>query len=129
MAGRPTKYKHKYIKMMENYFNFEENYEESGEKLVNIFPTMEGFASLINVNGDTIVEWAKPKNEHKYPGFSAMYKRAKSLQIHLLITNGLLGLYNTRFAMFVCRNILNSSRRQTFARTDPLPIEFNFIKG
>lgn len=129
MAGRPTKYKHKYINMMEKYFNLEPNYEKNGNKIASTFPTMEGFASLLNVNGDTLVEWANHKNERKYPGFSATYKRAKSFQIHLLITNGLLGLYNTRFAMFVCRSLLNTTKRRNEITTleRNTPVSFTYI--
>lgn len=111
MAGRPTKYRHKYIKMMNKYFGNEPYYEENCSRIANVFPTMDGFASLINVDCDTLVEWSKPKNEPKYPGFSATYKRAKDCQINMLIQNGLQGLYSAKFAIFIAKNLITSRER------------------
>lgn len=82
------------------------------ETVANPLPTFEKYAHSINVNGDTIVEWAKPENMLKYPGFSAAYKRAKEKQKDFLVENGLMSLYSTAFAIFTAKNITDMRDKQ-----------------
>jgi len=65
------------------------------------FPTFQGFANSIEVNGDTLVEWSKIHQD-----FSAAYSRAKELQEHIWLTNGMNNLYNSQFAQFFGKNCL-----------------------
>lgn len=127
--GRPSKYDPKYCEEIIKYFDIEPNYEKElnhttakgstwtdYKKWANTLPTFLGFAKKINVNGDTLVEWASARypedyedetlrGELKHPDFSAAYMRAKELQKWFLIENGLNGLYNPQFAIFVAKNI------------------------
>jgi hypothetical protein len=113
-AGAPTKYKPEYCEQIIAFFAVDpsktiievitgKNFEKETEKQIpNIFPTFEKFAHSIDVNGDTLVEWTK--DEEKYPGFSAAYKKAKELQKNFLIQNGLVGLYPAAAFCFVAKN-------------------------
>jgi hypothetical protein len=118
-SGRPTKYDPKYCEEIVEYFDQSPHKDvdiphmgATGEfkwmdykRMSNQLPTFLGFAKKIGVNGDTLVEWAKEENKEKYPGFSAAYIRAKELQKWFIIENGLNGLYNPQFAIFVAKNI------------------------
>lgn len=128
--GRPPKYKKAFAKLIIKYFDIplmktvkqsEVKYKNGKTKkefveVVNDFPTFEGFCHSINVNGDTIVEWAKARwpadypavemrNQLKYPEFSAAYTRAKQLQKRIWAMNSMRGLYNPQFAIFYGKNI------------------------
>lgn len=110
--GRPTKYRTEYCKAIIDYFNIPATYKakktyitESGREFIeeierpNSLPTMEGFACTIRVNVDTLHQWRKD-----YPEFSEAYTHAKALQKDILIQNGIRGLYNPQFAIFVAKN-------------------------
>jgi len=110
--GRPTKYKPEYCQKMIEYFNIEPNYvskiittgkndysKEEEKLLPSNLPTFEKFASLLDVNTDTLVEWSK-----KHKKFSAAYRKCKDLQKNILVANGLTGLYQGNFAIFVATN-------------------------
>lgn len=127
-GGRPSKYKPKYIKEMIKFFNIEpfrvekvittgkNDYRKEEPKLIaNTFPTMERFACNINVDTDTLVEWASAKNKSgklKYPEFSVTYKKCKSMQKDILVANGLNGLYQSNFAIFVAKNATDMRDKQ-----------------
>jgi hypothetical protein len=111
--GRPTKYDPKYCDKLIEFFSGERykevqivttgknDYEKIETKQVaNELPTFEQFAHQIDVNGDTLVEWSKVHED-----FSAAYTHAKELQKNFLIQNGMLGLYNPAFTIFVAKNI------------------------
>jgi hypothetical protein len=111
--GHPTKYKPIYCKRIVEFFDIEpiqtkiETYYykngESKEKEIEVsatLPTITSFATSIHVDDDTIVEWAK---HHKK--FSAAYNKAKKLQENIWFLNGLKGLYNPQFAIFVGKNV------------------------
>lgn len=103
--GRPTKWKPEFNQMVINFFDRSATQLHDNKIIGNTFPTLERFAYSIDVNTDTLVEWAKPENETAYPGFSAVYRKAKALQKDILVSNGLAGLYNSNFAVFVAKNI------------------------
>ena len=100
-GGRPTKYREEYCEQMIEYFD-QEPYKVdcNGKKDPNEFPTFSRFAVDIGVNRDTLKEW---RNVH--PLFSAAYKKCKELQRHILMTNGLMGLYAPAFACFTAKNV------------------------
>lgn len=120
LGGRPTKYRPEYAQKMIDFFNIEpswvskiittgkNDYCKEEEKLMpSNLPTLEKFASDIDVNTDTLVEWASIKKSNgslKYPKFSAAYSRCKQLQKNILVENGLNGLYQSNFAIFVAKN-------------------------
>lgn len=125
-TGRPTKYDPKYCEKIIEYFDQEPHKDvdiphmgKTGEfkwmdfkRVSNPLPTFLGFAKKIGVNGDTLVEWAKEENKEKYPGFSAAYLHAKELQKWFLIENGLNGLYNPAFTIFVATNITDMKNKE-----------------
>lgn len=125
-AGRPTKYDPKFCKMLIDHFSVpttqklemkhfdkDGNYRWSDYKVIpNPFPTFLSFAMKIKVDDDTLENWAKEENKKKYPGFFGAYARAKVLQKHFLIENGLTGLYNGQFAIFVAKNVTDMKDKQ-----------------
>lgn len=133
-GGRPIKWKPEYNDLIIGFFDVEafkevetvtygkNEYEKHEPKLLaNHFPTLEKFAHSIDVNTDTLVEWAKydeedtennvPDEEHRCIGFSAAYTRAKQLQKSVLIDGGISGVFNGQFAIFVAKNITDMKDR------------------
>lgn len=88
--GRPSKYSAKIPKCLTNYT------KECLRK--SIFPTIEGFAVFLGVGTRTIYDW-----ELEHSDFSQTMDMLRDAQKQLLITNGLTGTYNTRFAMFLLK--------------------------
>lgn len=131
--GRKTKYRKIYCKKIIDYFNvsptktiIETYYYKNGEskekpiEIANELPLFSGFAHLIGVNGDTIVEWAEAKtkaNKLKYPEFSAAYKKAKELQESMWTNNSLKGLYNPAFTIFMGKNVFGWRDKQDIDHT------------
>ncbi len=129
-AGRPTKYRKRYCKEIVEFFNREPYTEvevvttdkKSGRKYINeelrpaILPTMERFSFNIGVDTDTLVEWTKV-----HPEFSAAVTRAKHLQKDILIANGLAGLYNSGFAVFVSKNLTDLRDKKEMDLTHHMP--------
>ena len=66
------------------------------------FPTLAGFARKIGVDADTITNWTKRHSE-----FFGAVSRAKTIGEDILVTNGLLGLYNPAVFQFVAKNYTN----------------------
>jgi hypothetical protein len=79
------------------------------------------------VNGDTLVEWAKPDNETKYPGFSAAYNQAKDLEKEFLVDSGLAGLYPPASFIFTAKNITDMRDRQEFTGAEGGAINVNLV--
>lgn len=112
--GRPTKYDPKYCEEIIKFFDIEPHFEtpvvttykdgstkEEVKFIPADLPTLAGFAREIKVNRDTLREWMK-----HHPEFSASYKLAQDLQEHILVTNGLKGLYAQPFAIMATKNIM-----------------------
>ena len=78
-GGRPTKYEERFNDELDKYL------ETTGKEQMSL-PTIQGFSLWLNVNDDTLVEWAKI-----YPEFSATLKRLKHLQATQLINDGIYG--------------------------------------
>ena len=78
-GGRPSKYNPAFIDELDVYL------KTTGREQTSL-PTIQGFALWLNVNDDTLVEWAKI-----YPEFSATLKRLKGIQAKQLIDDGIYG--------------------------------------
>jgi hypothetical protein len=114
-AGRPTTYQKEYCEQIVEHFQkepftvlYKEEYHKDGELkcktpilTANEFPTFQGFADKIGVHIDTLHEW---KDKHKE--FSEAYARAKQMQEHIWLINGMQNLYNSQFAQFFGKNCL-----------------------
>lgn len=108
-GGRPTKYRPEYCEKILKYFDIEAYEErtitkrygkdcevEEPLRWANDLPTLEKFATSIEVDVNTLLDW-----EHRYPEFHRTLARARNMQEHILITNGLHGTYNHNIARLV----------------------------
>ncbi len=131
--GRPTKYKEEYCEHFIEFFDREpyevvlaDEDDETSKKIKQVcdLPTLASFARLIGVHRDTIHQWTAD-----YPVFSDAIKKAKELQEHILVTNGLHGNYNTAFAIFTAKNVIGWRDRQELEHTgkDGAPIEIDSV--
>lgn len=120
-GGRPTKYDDKYCDMIIEYFTvqpqqtvykktyFADGQLKSEEPIVlpEQLPTFQKFADSISVTVSTLWEWEKEFEE-----FSKAYARAKQLQEHVWLVNGMSNLYNSQFAQFFGKNCLGYKDKQ-----------------
>lgn len=91
-GGRPTDYSEKILEKALEYITETQDETIDGKTKVNL-PSIEGLASYIDVNRDTIYEWCKV-----HPVFSDIIEKLKEKQINSLINNGLQGTYNPTIA-------------------------------
>ena len=125
-AGRPSIYEESFCDDLIEYFDEEPHFEtpvvttykdgttkEEVKFIPCDLPTLAGFARMKGVHRDTINQWTKD-----HPKFSDAIKRAKELQEHILITNGLKGLYAQPFAIMATKNIMNWRDRQDITSDD-----------
>lgn len=85
VTGRPTKYEESFIQEVDVYI---EKDIAKGD-----LPTVYGLALHLNVNRDTLFEWAKV-----YPDFSDSLKKLNDIQANNLINKGLKNEYNSTIA-------------------------------
>jgi len=78
-GGRPTKYDPSLNQELDKYL------ATTGKEQMSL-PTIQGFSLWLDVDDDTLVEWAKIHSE-----FSATLKRLKRLQAQQLIDDGIYG--------------------------------------
>ena len=88
--GRPTRYT---IKLPLSATEYIKNCLKD-----NKFPTIEGLAQYLGISARTIYDWEKVHVE-----FLQTIDTLRDTQKQLLITNGLTGGYNSRFAMFLLK--------------------------
>ena len=118
--NKSTEYIKEYCNEMIEFFDrkpFEEKkvmrYFKNGdseEKIVFIpceLPILEGFASSLGVTVEILFKWAKEHTEFKHT-----MDICKTMQAHILITNGLKGLYNPTFTVFATKNIIGWTDKQ-----------------
>lgn len=117
-GGRPTKYKKAYCEELISFFSVEPHrreavsesnaYDKEGgvkfnkveyKRVPNDLPTLSKFATKIGIDTTTLYEW-----QEKHIEFSNALRRARELYKDFLTENGLLGLYNGAFAIFIAKN-------------------------
>lgn len=92
-GGRPTKYDPSFVDKLDEYL------ATTGKEQMSL-PTIQGFALWLNVDSDTLNNWANAKvkdengndtNQLLYPEFFGTLKRLKELQAKQLIDDGIYG--------------------------------------
>lgn len=78
-GGRPTKYKKEYCDELDKYL------KTTGRVQMSL-PTIQGFSLWLDVDSDTLNNWAKQHKE-----FFGTLKRLKELQAKQLIDDGIYG--------------------------------------
>ena len=112
-TGRPSEYKQEINRELSDFFSRErfetikvittgknEYYKEEEKRVAAALPTFERFAELKNISRDTLYEW-----ESKHKEFSDTMAKCRQIQKDFLIQNGLAGLYQSNFAIFVAKNL------------------------
>ena len=102
-TGRPTKYKEEFCDALVEYYDKEPVTDGKPTDL----PVVVGFCRTIGISKDTFYAWVK-----KYDTFSDAYKKAQTMQEHILITNGLAGRYDKTFAIFAAKNLIGWKDKQ-----------------
>ncbi|ATU04898.1 hypothetical protein BKN14_00370 [Candidatus Gracilibacteria bacterium HOT-871] len=125
MNGGKSKFKKKFIKELEEYFNVSSNFilEETIEgtsytkikptEFASNLPTIQGFCYKIGIHRDTFYEWLKQAEDKEYTKndkedkkkLSDTYKKAKENQENIWLQNSLKGLYSPAFAIFLGKNV------------------------
>lgn len=114
-GGRPSKYDDKYCQDIIDFFqkppncvNWKEEYYKDGSLkcktpiiTASEFPTFQKFANSIGVGTSTLHDWMRDNEE-----FAEAYARAKEMQEHIWLVNGMQNLYNAQFAQFFGKNCL-----------------------
>ncbi|PZM81824.1 hypothetical protein DLH72_04990 [Candidatus Gracilibacteria bacterium] len=125
MNGGKSKFKKKFIKELEEYFNIGSNFlkEEiiegttytkiTPKEFASNLPTLQGFCYKIGIHRDTFYLWLKQAEDDNYieedkedkKKLSDTYKKAKENQENIWLQNSLKGLYSPAFAIFLGKNV------------------------
>jgi len=99
--------------------------KEEEKRVANELPTFERFAEVKGISRDTLYEWEK-----NHPEFSDTMEKCRQIQKDFLIQNGLMGLYQSNFAIFVAKNFTDmKDKSEVDMTTKGDKIEgFNFIR-
>lgn len=89
--GRPTKYDG--ARLNARVREYITHAKKTGD-----FPTIEQLAMILGVGVRTLYDW-----ETEHMEFSQALNALRDLQRHMLLTNGLNGKYNSRFAIFLLK--------------------------
>lgn len=113
--ARPTKYDDSVLRLTQVYI-------DSCNREQTELPTIEGLALTLQVDDDTIVEWAKIHKE-----FSAAIKQLKSKQKNQLMNDGLYGgkEINTAMAIFLLKanhGLVETSHTDVTSNGKSIPI-------
>lgn len=116
--GRPSVYKPEYCQQLLDYFSEPPYQKIGGQNEASDFPSFAGFAIKIDVHRETLLEWTKI-----HPEFSGSYKKAKEYQENWLTTNGLKGLLNPAFGIFIMKNVTDYRDEKKVKVEDVTPRE------
>ena len=125
MSWRKVKFKKKFIKELEDYFNVEanrvveeiiegNNYTKTSYKeFSSNLPTIQQFCYRIWIHRDTFYQWLKDAEDENYKWedkedkkkLSDTYKIAKENQESIWLQNSLKWLYSPSFAIFLWKNV------------------------
>ena len=120
-----SKFKKKFIKELEEYFNVSSNFilEETIEwtsytkikptEFASNLPTIQWFCYKIWIHRDTFYQWLKDAEDENYKWedkedkkkLSDTYKKAKENQENIWLQNSLKWLYSPAFAIFLWKNV------------------------
>lgn len=89
-TGRPSKYEPRLNTRAKEYIK---KAKKKGD-----FPTIEQLAMVLGVGVRTLYEWEK-----EHVDFQQTMDTLREAQRHMLLTNGLSGKYNSRFAIFLLK--------------------------
>lgn len=117
-GGRPTKYEERFNDELDEYLKTTGKYQTS-------LPTIQGFSLWLDVDDETLTEWAKVHKE-----FSATLSRLKKLQAKQLIDDGIYGgkEVNATIVKLLLQNNHGMKERQDVTTNDkemPAPIYGN----
>jgi len=117
-GGRPTLYKPEFCQELINFFDVEPYTEKEIKhfkkndiswselkRIPNKLPTIRNFAKKINVQFKTVYNWLNTDSPTFQPEFLHAFNLAKLLRKDFLIENGLQGLHNPNYAIFVAKNL------------------------
>lgn len=105
--GQPTLYREEVCDELFEYFDRDPYESVDGVDRPCDFPTFAGFARKIGRHRSTLNDWTR-----KYVEFADAWAIAKECQEHILVTNGLRGLYNASFAIFTAKNVCGYRDKQ-----------------
>jgi hypothetical protein len=115
--ARPTDYSEDIIAKALAYVELAEDETNDNGKLKVNLPSIEGLASFIDVNRDTIYEWCKVHKE-----FSDIIEKLREKQTQSLINNGLAGTYNPTIAKVLLSKHGYSEKTETDITTGGKPL-------
>lgn len=118
-AGRPSKYSEEMVEKAREYLDSCVDSITDHGITVNL-PTIYGLARYINVNRDTLYEWAKHN-----PIFSDTLRDIEEEQAQRLLNNGLSGAYNSTIAKLILSSNHGMKERTDTTTNDkdiPTPI-------
>lgn len=131
-SGRPSKYKPEYCEKILYFFTREYTREvtkiretkngavEVTEEKPNPLPLFEKFAVEIGVHRETLLNWTT-----RHPEFFDAYKKAKEIQLDMLLQNGLAGHYNSAFGIFALKNMFGWRDKQEIEQSGTVSINID----
>jgi len=96
-CGRPSIYNKKLLKSAYKYLNLEMPHKGK-DKILEVFHSIEGLASWLDIDRSTIYAWTKDKNKEE---FSDIVGRILTKQALFLLNNGLIGNLNTSITILM----------------------------
>jgi len=128
-----SKYKPEYVQQLLDYFGKESGTWHAVENKAGLvkyirrpveLPLYQSFAREIGISHQTLLNWTHTRDQDgklKHPEWAKAWNAVKGDQLRVLVENGLLGGYQTAFAIFTAKNILGWRDAVDIAHTDKTP--------